>query len=85
MGGIWLNVGHLADTFIVDNFNDMSAFKSLAHANNLAVPHMIVASFDCPEYQEAYDIGLVDMPNVVANMSMDHKIDVGMLIVLYFY
>ena len=70
-----LNVGHLADTIIINNFDDMQIIKENAKLLHMETPDLIIYSFNIARYVESQrfpDLDELDIPDTVVNVFMDH-------------
>ena len=78
---ISLNVGHLCDTYIVNNFDDMHIIKNYAKLEGISgsLPQLIIYNFDISRYDEAEQYpDLADCPDIVSNIFMDYeKVSIG--------
>ena len=70
-----LNVDHLADTYILNNVDDMHMVKGYAKNNNITdLPELIIYDFNVPRYAECEThTDMDDLPDIVANVFMDYE------------
>lgn len=74
-----LDVSHLSETYIVDNGDDYHALKDTANMFHIAVPNIIIYSFENPLIDEAEQIpGYASLPVPVINILLEYgKIFIG--------
>lgn len=68
-----LDVSHLSETYIVDNGDDYHALKDTANMFHIAVPNIIIYSFENPLIDEAEQIpGYASLPVPVINILLEY-------------
>lgn len=69
-----LDVKHLKDVFIVDNYRDQCALSDAAHSQCIAKPATIMYDFSCSLIEEAKHVpGYEFLPIPVMNVLMDYS------------